>query len=331
MKRLLALLVLLFTASCVIAPSPTVSLAELPSAYVTPSPPLDPEVSPFLVNVMLNGQGPFRMLVDTGSSQSAIFPSAASQLGVTFGNETMVMVRGLNSMAERPLIRGIDLELGPFLYEDIPLVGLPDRIPPRFQGIIGADILTDFVMVFNAESRGLIFVPREDVPPDTFRFWRASPLIPPPSGNESFGLAFITTEVNNTEITALIDSGTVLSVANWQTALFSPRVRVLRNQLRRQWELEGANGVFRPRAAVTLERIEVGAFQWTQPRLLMSDFTTLDVLGADTEPFIIVGVDLLSQQSFAFDVQGRQMWFEPSNDHRRGDNLTNVYLPVGVQ
>ncbi|MEM7740906.1 MAG: retroviral-like aspartic protease family protein [Pseudomonadota bacterium] len=331
MNRILALLTMLLATACATPPSPSDILGSLPGAYVTPTPPIDPELSPFLVNVMLNDQGPFLMMVDTGSSRTALFDSAAQELGISMSAETTVLVRGLDSIVERPVFKGIDLDLGPFRFDDIDLVGLPDRVPPNFQGIIGADVLRDLVMVYDADKQAMIFIRNEDVPANTFRRWGEAELIPPPSGNETYGLAFVEASIGTRRVTALIDSGSALSVSNWDTALFSIQVRILRNQLRRQWQLDGANGPFRPRALVTLETLRIGTFVWQDPQFLLSDLTTLDILGADTEPFMIIGVDLLANQSFAFDLAGERMWFEPSGALRSGNGLTTVYVPLGAR
>lgn len=328
MKRLLPLFAAFFAVSCTTPLTPAEILTPLPSAFVTPSPPIDPEVSPFLVNVRINGQGPFAMLVDTGSTQSAIFAGAATRIGRAFNGETQVTVRGLSTIEQHPIVEGLDLEFGPFTYDDIDLVGLPERIPPRFDGIIGIDILRDFVMVFDAQERVMVFIPRDDIPEDTFRFWVEADTVPPPSGNEDFGLAFLKGFVGSREVTALVDSGTSLSVANWETAMFSPRVRLLRSQLRRQWQLEGANGPFRPRALVRFEYLRIETFSWMEPEFLLSDLSTLDVLGADTEPFMIIGIDLLGQTSFAFDITGGKVWLEPNRDRARGEGLTTVTVPI---
>ncbi|MEO1659081.1 MAG: aspartyl protease family protein [Pseudomonadota bacterium] len=313
MKRLLPLIALVLISACTTPLlSPGERLSSLPTAYVTPSPPIDPEVSPFLVNVMLNGQGPFTMLVDTGSSRSAIFQSATNRLGLTPDISSTIRVRGLSSVVPRPVVRDVDLELGPFTFEGLDMVDLPDRDEPRFQGIIGVDVLSSFVMVFDAEQWAMVFVPREDMPTNTFDQWVEVETVLPPSGIDDFGLGFINAYVGFRQVTALIDTGSSLSVANWETALYSPRVRLLRRQLRRQWELEGANGSFQPHAFVRLPNLRMRSFEWSEPAFLLSDLDTLDVLGADTDPFIIVGFDLLEQQSFAFDVVGKRVWFEPS-------------------
>lgn len=329
MKRLMSLVAVLVAVSCATPlPPPDEVLTPLPSAFVTPSPPIDPEVSPFLVNVTMNGQGPFAMLVDTGSTQSAIFAGAAARLGKPLGDGNEINVRGLSSIEQRPIVRDIDLEMGPFRYDSIDLVGLPNRIPPRFDGIIGTDILQDFVMMFEANERFMVFVPRKDVPEDAFDQWILAETIPPPSGNENFNLAFVRGLIGPREVTVLIDSGTSLSVASWETALFNARVRLLRNQLRRQWQLEGANSPFRPRALIKLENFRIETFSWEEPLFLLSDLSTLDVLGADTEPFMIIGIDLLGETSFAFDVTGGKVWFAPNQERSPSADITAVAVPI---
>ena len=95
-----------------------------------------------IVRVMLNGQGPFMMLLDTGASHSAISEPVAATIGASaVARSTVITATG-----ESPrMIVAIDrLTVGPISAEHI----LPSVVPARafdedgtIHGLIGQDVL----------------------------------------------------------------------------------------------------------------------------------------------------------------------------------------------
>ncbi|MEM9810917.1 MAG: aspartyl protease family protein [Pseudomonadota bacterium] len=303
------LLIVMLTAACTSVRPPVDRVAALPGAYTAAT---RPELGVFIINTEINGTGPWPMLVDTGSTRSAIFPSAAQAIGLTWSSDEEVLVRGLAQIVARPVLRDVSIVIGPYSFDDLCLVGLPDREPPVFQGIIGLDILRRFVVVHDADRSQLVFVPREQFKPRILNRWNKLTFGPPPSGNESYGLGFVKARVAGQEITGLIDTGTSRTVSNWQAAAFSANVRALRRFLRQQWELAGANAPFRPQAVARYPDLQMGDFRWEAPLIILSDLATLDVLGADEAPFLIIGADMLGVRSFAFDAAGGSLIIEPA-------------------
>src|SRR5258708_6048524 len=56
-----------------------------------------------VVPVMINGQGPFRFIVDTGASHSVVSPALAAKLGLTPTPQTATL---LNAMTGPAQVRG---------------------------------------------------------------------------------------------------------------------------------------------------------------------------------------------------------------------------------
>src|SRR6266850_6612863 len=54
--------------------------------------------------VYINGKGPFRLVLDTGSNSSAVMASVAQQLGIAITAENQVLLRGVTGQQVVPTI-----------------------------------------------------------------------------------------------------------------------------------------------------------------------------------------------------------------------------------
>src|SRR4051812_30471030 len=95
-----------------------------------------------LVEVRLNGRGPFKLLLDTGSSHSAICSDLANALGLVPVSRAVVT----SPIGEhvRTIVRLDRLEIGPTVTSNVLASVIPAEAASRtrgFQGLIGQDVL----------------------------------------------------------------------------------------------------------------------------------------------------------------------------------------------
>ncbi|MGH8251909.1 MAG: aspartyl protease family protein [Steroidobacteraceae bacterium] len=88
--------------------------------------------------VLINGQGPFRLVLDTGASHSALTARVVQKLGITVDPERTVMLRGATGSARVPLVPVETLEVGELLMEPRRLPIVPDALGGA-EGILGTD------------------------------------------------------------------------------------------------------------------------------------------------------------------------------------------------
>jgi Aspartyl protease len=120
--------------------------------YVAPT--LRDRIGRIWAPVLINGKGPFRLVLDTGASHSAIISRVADSLGMT--NQTdMILVRGVTGSAVVHAVHVDRMEVGAVLIEPstLPIVadvfggaegvlgreGMPDK---RIFADFGKDVLT---------------------------------------------------------------------------------------------------------------------------------------------------------------------------------------------
>lgn len=88
--------------------------------------------------VLINGQGPFRLVLDTGASHSALTARVAESLGIPLDSGHTVMLRGATGSARVPLVPVESLEVGDLLMYPKRLPIVPDALGGA-EGILGTD------------------------------------------------------------------------------------------------------------------------------------------------------------------------------------------------
>jgi predicted aspartyl protease len=157
MQRITPLLIALLLASPALAEmtetfapiDPTTPLTtQLPSViveapeprYVAPT--LRDRIGRIWAPVMINGKGPFRLVLDTGANSSAILPSVAQSLGIPIHDAKQVMLHGVTGSAIVPTINVDSLEIGD-LYVDGARLPIVADVFGGAEGILGGKGLSD--------------------------------------------------------------------------------------------------------------------------------------------------------------------------------------------
>ncbi len=88
--------------------------------------------------VEINGQGPFRLVLDTGASHSAVTAKVAEALGITLEYPGTMTLRGTTGSVKVPTIPIESLEVGDLLFEPKMLPIVPDALGGA-EGILGTE------------------------------------------------------------------------------------------------------------------------------------------------------------------------------------------------
>jgi len=92
--------------------------------------------------VYLNGQGPFRLVLDTGANRSVVTPAVAEALGEQVRTNSTVAVRGVTGIAVAPAIRVSAMEVGDLVLGGVLLPVMPDVFGGA-EGVLGNEGLRD--------------------------------------------------------------------------------------------------------------------------------------------------------------------------------------------
>ncbi|MGH8242203.1 MAG: aspartyl protease family protein [Steroidobacteraceae bacterium] len=92
--------------------------------------------------VHVNGKGPFRLVLDTGASHSALTAGVIEELGITLDPSRTAMLRGATGSVEVLLVPIESLEVGDLLMEPKRLPIVPDALGGA-EGVLGTEGLAN--------------------------------------------------------------------------------------------------------------------------------------------------------------------------------------------
>jgi len=258
------------------------------------------------------------MVLDTGATQSAIFETALKRLKLDLPSDSRTMVHGMLQSESRRIVTLSKVKIGSIEISSKPMVILDDRAPDIHKmelhdGLIGMDILADYQIYISPQTQELRLIPNA-AQVHVSTYWRRIELTENPFQSDNRQLHFIGLRINGIKTPAMIDTGAEFSAMNWAAANFA-QAKPMRKKLRETWELQGAIGTFQPIAKVTLQRIRSGQKFWRYKDFLIMDFESLDILGIEEEPFIIVGMNLLRDQTIFIDFEKNFIALKPVKEN----------------
>lgn len=246
-------------------------------------------------STMINGQGPFAFLVDTGSTTTVIAERLALQLGLT-GTST-VMVAGTTGMAITPVTALDRLETGAISRDGLRVAILPDAGLLRGDGILGADVFAGKRLVFAIRDKIVRVEPTRRA---IYTGARSNLRL------RNGMLAEVDGRVGSVSAKLMLDTGADHCIANpaLGRALLKAHPHLVRIPNAR---ITGVTGHKILGDYVVLPRVDVRAFLVTDAGAVVADAPIFKHWELEDEPAMIVGISLLSRLSkFSIDYGARQ-------------------------
>lgn len=240
--------------------------------------------------VHINGQGPFRFLVDTGANQSGISAEVAALLKLPLGQPVLV-----HGIAVAYLCQTVDIE-----ELRVGSMHMPLKNAPMFSladlgadGLIGLDVLHDRVVRFDF-LRQEIEVSRRNYGMSGFSVFgmnSGAVLVP---AKQRFGqLTIIDSEAGRAKMTCFIDTGADQSVGNTALRLaVQARMRPA-DVVNYDVIIKSVTGQYVRGVVAVVPNMRIGGISFTRFGLAFADLHTFDIWGLTDKPALLVGMDLL--------------------------------------
>lgn len=272
-----------------------------------------------IVELEIAGQGTFSFIVDTGANTSALYLNSPAAQAITPLEGEELLVRGLTTSAPRPAALLSGLRIGNRTYNDVRIALLEnDSFLNEIDGVLGTDILCNYVLIFDPALDRLDFVQGAEFDRAAYEAWNKVPLTRLSREGKAQRLWVAQVQITDSQLVpVLIDTGADFSVMNWPAAQLKADLGDVYSSLRDDWEVAGAVGEFRPRISLTVDRFIMGEHEWRTPKFLVFDFNSLtDILG-EGEPMVIAGSNLFADRRFAFDFGNNELLVDPVGPHAK--------------
>ena len=266
------------------APDAATQPEQEPALYAVPT--TKDRVGRVLAPVMINGQGPFRFIVDTGANRSAVSPRVVAKLGLEASAQP-IDVHGVTGVAELPAVEFESLKAGEIDLGRVRVPVLSDAVFAGADGILGVDGLqhTRIEVDFAAD--------RVNVTRSTGTRARSG-FLKVPARLEHGGLLLVSGKVGRQKAEVIIDTGAGHSLGNLPL-----RDALLKGGARQRELTEatviGATPDVRPGTTFLAPPVVIGTMKLSNLRVTFGDLHVFEVWNLTEQPALLIGMDMLGR------------------------------------
>jgi predicted aspartyl protease len=232
--------------------------------------------------VMINGRGPYRLVLDTGASRSAITGAVVDELALPIQADT-VRLQGATGSAVVSAVRVKTLEIGALLIENTIMPIVVDAFGGA-QGVLGGEGLEGkrIVIEFHRDRIDIARSHRQLAP-------QGFSVVPfkyrPAQGMRVFAM------VGSIKVIALIDTGAQVTVGN--RALRAALAKRRSGQDESGLEIVGVTEDVQQATSVRIPSMVAGELIVRNAQILFSDLYIFEHWKLESKPAVLIGMDVL--------------------------------------
>lgn len=259
-----------------------------------------------VVEVRVNGHGPFNFVIDTGASISALFESVRAEAAIEPIQGGRVRVLGMTGFGVFPVAQIRQITLGSEAWDNARVALLPDEgsTTAQVHGILGVDFLSRYAVWYSPTERVLRFYPKELVANRAYAGWGSIELSHMRIGNGNVSVYAFDMFVKNERIPTIFDLGATVNLMNHHAAR---RLEIPLRSLRTAPEVHGITGPTPILAELQVWRLEIGHLYWRNQTFFIGEFPIFDVLDVGADPVAIAGTSFFEGRDFIIDFTRKRL------------------------
>ena len=253
-----------------------------------------------VVDVMIEGKGPYTFALDTGASITVIFDDAREKAGIGLLTDKKALIHGMVGTGYYPLVTVDQLRVGGASWDDARIASMPgNNLDGRgLDGILGIDFLSQFAVSILTGEKVVRFHDRELIAERSYRGWSSLPLRRIRVGSGDATAYTIELVIGGHPVPALFDLGSGVNVMNWRAAR-AVGARPLR--IRHRSKVTGIVDDATVSAQLRVWVLRITDLYWHNRTFLITDLPVFEILELDDRPISIVGAGLFSDYSIVVD------------------------------
>lgn len=235
-------------------------------------------VGRILVPVTINGQGPFRMMVDTGANRSTITREVAQRLGLELEGAATVVLNGVTGSSKVPMVHVQQIRAGDLVLEDQEVPVVETNLAHGTDGILGIAGLREHRLLVDFK-RDLVTITRSGFTRPEGYLIRANRV--------AGGLLGAKVRIGRVRAFAVLDTGGERTLGNRALQ------EALRADIRDQAEVLGMTDATALGDVASAPDIRMDGTVFRRVAVTFGDFHIFDVWDITDEPALIIGMDVL--------------------------------------
>lgn len=267
--------------------------------------------------VMVDGQGPFRFVIDTGASRSSVGPSIVAALGLKMSKIPSLQLEGITGSTPVSAVTINSLNAGSLVIQHTPMPVLWAPVMAGADGILGVAGLTDQTLLVDFQHNRVVLGHGLD-PGVRFHYSRVHTEV------VDGGLMTAVAYVGDIRVLAIIDTGSERTLGNPALKKALGVRSSGRGQLEPVTSVYGATQQIESGQIVASPMISMGPLRVEGVDLIYGDFHIFKLWNLEQTPAIILGMDVLGTvNALGFDFRHHELYV--SSARTTGDPFNNIH------
>jgi clan AA aspartic protease (TIGR02281 family) len=278
------------------------------------------------VPVMINGQGPFQFVIDTGADRTVISAELAARL--TLPEAGMARLHTMSGESKVRTVKIDRVQISNNVVRNVKAAALPARYVGA-DGLLGIDSLKGQRIVMDFEAKTMKVVPSTE--PEE-KVARNTDVIVVTARTKLGQLVMVDADANGQKIWVVVDTGAQNSVGN-------SKLRTMLVKRNPKTEIRVVNMIDvigrRTVADYTIvDKVRIGGIRMGNAAIAFADAHPFRIFGLGAKPSMLLGMESLrSFKRVSVDFVTRKIKFLLPTEGMVGDNGTKIadQLPVPIQ
>ena len=256
-----------------------------------------------VAEVMIEGQGPLRFVIDTAASITAVLPKLRAAMPGVLKPGSIQTLSGVSGDTKIETFSVDRFTVDGRTYSGLRVVGLAAGPVDGLgvDGILGSDVIARYAVEMDMPGRRWRM--SEVIEPGATRGMHA----PVPFALDSGLTPRLTVHLDGKPIAAALDTGAKGTIINWKAARLlglspdSPDIEV-------GTPVRGATAHATPSYTRVFGELRIGEAARAKPKVRIADLSVFKVLGMDDGPAMILGIDMLADRRIVIDHSTKRLF-----------------------
>lgn len=276
------------------------------------------------VPILINGRGPYRLIVDTGASGSALAPRVVADLGLVPDHGHRLMVRGATGTEAVPTVRIRRLEGGELAIEDFLMPVSASRVFADSDGLLGVEAFEKMCLIARFDRKAVHII-RNGCPRSRLDWPRV------PAVLRADRLIAVKARIRGVDVDAIIDTGAERTLGNL-ALLDALDFQRLAGVPASAAQVLGATSQLADGSLIATPMIRLGGIEIAKVQVTFGDFEIFRIWNLLGAPAIALGVDVLGTvDAFMIDYRRAEFRVLPRGSRSQGWHIRRVQSPSRIR
>jgi predicted aspartyl protease len=257
--------------------------------------------------VMINGQGPFRFMLDTGANRTVLANGTVAKLALQSSPDDRTLVRGISGLTTVPLVHVASVASGTLQIHDLSAPVMSGAVFEDIDGILGVDGLAGMRLTADFVRDRVVISASSGASPSALYTLHGRFV--------SERLLLVQARINGISTAAIIDTGTTRTLGNEALLAALTHAYPAATAAATAAAKDGAVDVTdtaQPGTERRIPTLRFGTADINNLQVIFGDYGVFKTWGLQDKPALLLGMDVLGSLAyFSIDYQRAELQLLP--------------------